>query len=447
MLNYLLSILLIFSSFSSFSQKQKKAKPVVAVYGHDLTAFSAAMQSAQSGAETIWLLDTSAFHEKRLGNDAIPARETGRLDGGTWNFVLEKLIQHSKLKDSTMNLDTQRFDEQVLNNVINHAIDTMKRLQVHQNTEVKRLKRTGKLWELTVNDKQRIKIRSIVDASDNNFLFNMALEASATKKPKESHDRLKYTIAADSLGIRYKNNLYRTAGVAGNLNGKVFSLPLATLFPDSAENFFRADHSIVDFEKNSTSFSQLIAFNMALGQALGASAAYCSIFQTTADRINIRTLQGELLAFGTYLMPFQDIPRSDRHFDAIQRIGASGVLKGNTLEKNGKLCFFPEQTASILELEPILKQLYTRSQLWFLQTTTPKEDPIKLNDLISLIQFTGNRGDELPKDIEAGWTKRFEFPETFSLERTLTRREIAVLLDAYLAPFNRRIKFNGAFQY
>ena len=170
-------------------------------------------------------------------------------------------------------------------------------------------------------------------------------------------------------------------------------------------------------------------------------------FKTTTDKIAVRTLQGELLAYGARLIPFQDVWYEDVHATHIQSIAAAGVLKGTRHQADGEeqYWFLPDSTVSVADIEPVIRQLNTRSQIWFMDNRAIQA--LTLQDLLGLIKYAVNRGNELDAEVERGWEKRFRFSGKYTPGNYITRRQAAVLLDIYLKLFAVRVDWNGNFQY
>jgi hypothetical protein len=243
----------------------------------------------------------------------------------------------------------------------------------------------------------------------------------------------------------YSNTLYRTGLIVYELEKEPSEIPASLVLNTPAENIFVIKQYPwlgKDVETDINSLPLLIQS----GQAIGASAAYCAFFKMSTDKINIRTLQGELLAYHGQIIPFQDIELHDPHFSAIQRIGATGILRGETNQINTSVSFNfnPQKTISSKEIEPVLLNLYTRSQIWFSDKNIEK---LTLSDLLSLIKFTALKGGELDADVRKGWEQRFHFDGEFDPNKDLTRRELAVLIDYYLKPFNVKVNEKGGFVY
>src|SRR5205823_2826683 len=100
-----------------------------------------------------------------------------------------------------------------------------------------------------------------------------------------------------------------------------------------------------------------------LGQGAGVIAAYCAFYETTTRQLNARAIQGELLGFKGYLLPFTDVRATDLNMRAIQQVGATGLLQGKF--KGRALCFMPDSVVNTDEIKPVLLETYTRAFLWF----------------------------------------------------------------------------------
>ena len=106
-----------------------------------------------------------------------------------------------------------------------------------------------------------------------------------------------------------------------------FNVPMGTIIPKNVDDLIVAEKSISvsNLMNGSTRLQPVV---MQLGQASGALAALAVIEDRSVKKIGVRQLQEELLEAGCYIMPYLDLKPSDRHFKAIQRIGATGILRG-----------------------------------------------------------------------------------------------------------------------
>lgn len=183
---------------------------------------------------------------------------------------------------------------------------------------------------------------------------------------------------------------------------------------------------------------------MVLGQGAGTVAAFCAFYKTTTQHLNVRAIQGEILDFKGYLMPFSDVPLADPNFRAIQQVSATGMLHGIP-QVNGKtaaILFKPDTIVSTAEVEPMIKEIYTRAFLWF-NKAKPGEQ-FTLGNLLSFIsEITLSEPKPLQAKIEKDWQATYKFKQPFDVNHPLTRREFAVLTNKYLNPFARTVDLSG----
>ena len=106
-----------------------------------------------------------------------------------------------------------------------------------------------------------------------------------------------------------------------------YALPLGTLIPKETENFVVAEKSIsVTNIVNGTTRLQPVC--ILIGQASGVLAALSVKNNTTPSEVKVREVQRALLEAGAYLMPYSDVEKSSPAFLPLQRIGATGILRG-----------------------------------------------------------------------------------------------------------------------
>lgn len=283
--------------------------------------------------------------------------------------------------------------------------DTVKNLTVIRNTVIRKIESSGKGWKIKLRDGRELKCLVIVDAGNNTALID--------KKPGDIEKRL-----VNQSNV-YSTRQYRTIVTTGKNESDVIALgSLISL----------TDNYVFAYTPQNPSGS------VYTGQTAGAIAAYVAFFKTNTKNVNVRMTQGELIRYNGRLIPLQDVAQTDSNYIAIQHIAATGILK----PVNGK--FNPEGSVSSEELRLPLKEYYSRSQIWF---ADHKAQKMTIDDAISLIMFTGTRGGELKKEIEQGWKTSFRFTSAYDPKRSITRRELAVLIDNFLQPFNVRVDFQG----
>ena len=433
MRNYIFVFLFSLYSFHSFAQIKKSQ---VLVYGDSEASWAAAVQSARSGVKTLWLKNKKQIGIHFSGNERIQINGNMGLDAGLWAEFLQKTRGASKPDDSISTLAKRSINSQIAQNVFTGIADSLKNLTILVDSGIKNIKKSGKYWRVTLNNNQTLKLDAIVDGSDDSSILNLL---NPENRPEEVTGSI---INADNI---YDNNIFRTGLLVFEGKEGPSEVPASLLLDNSTENLFVINQYPWLKRELQEDFNNL-PNSIQSGQAIGASAAYCAFFKTTVDKINVRTLQGELLAYHGQLIPFQDIEIQDVHFAEIQRIGAVGILKGEVLQKDETTFFHfnPMDSVSSKEIESILLNLYTRSQIWF----NDKEIQIlTLADLLSLIKFTALKGDELDADVKKGWKQRFKFTGEFDPTKSITRRQLAVLIDYYLKPFNIKVDNQGTFRY
>lgn len=135
-----------------------------------------------------------------------------------------------------------------------------------------------------------------------------------------------------------------------------FNIPLGSLIPKQKANFIVAEKSIsVSNLVNGASRLQPVV--MQIGQAAGALAAYSVLNKISPEKASVRAIQQKLLQSKVYLMPYFDVPPTHPNWEVIQRIGATGILKGvgQSVNWSNRTWFYPDSTISTNEFLKGLK--------------------------------------------------------------------------------------------
>jgi len=383
-------------------------KTGVLVIGNTPAAVAASIQSARSGAKTMYLTQS-------LSVSPIFSEEDLSFIKGIKNHYSLKERKRSKTKDSIIAIPV------ILNqasNLIKGISDTVNNLTINNNNVVDEIKKAGKSWEIRLKGGEKIKADVVVDATENLSIASML-----------RIDTKKTMIITGNNINPFENKLYRSSVTLGyKESGSFFTIPMGALIPQAEENLI-----IIPKQSGKVRLSK-----MSSGQAAGTIAAYCAFFKTSTKTINVRVVQGELLAFDALLIPYSDIELKDPNFLVFQRLGLSGLIKSGFT--NGKIQF---DTAGLVRAEDLrgsMKEFYTRSQLWFADN---KKDTLTINDAISLFKFIANRGNELNKEIEEGWKVSFKLNSIFDPKKNINRKEFGILADKYLQPYNIRVDLSG----
>lgn len=410
-ITYLLSLL-----FCSLGLSAQTIKTDVTVIGGTPAGISAGIQAARSGVKSLILEEG-----KSLSADFSPA-DLITLERIRDHYVYQK-AKASGLKDSVKR-PAIRPDE---TSIIKGITDTVKNLTVMLNTSIRKIEKDGKGWEIKLQNGRTVKTDVIIDAGKAQTLAGL-LKIEPQKTIIQVNNWINTPASTPRM---FRTTLASGIKTSGNKTGR-YLIPAATLLPAGFENIF-----LVPQES-----SQLHPEPMLAGQAAGASAAFCAYFKTTSKNLNVRVTQGELLAYDARLIPYHDIEFADRHAIALQHTGLTGILKAKPILKDDKEVFLFDTsgTVSTEELRLTMKEYYSRSQIWF---ADHKKDSLTIDDAVSLLMFTATRGEELRREIESGWKSSFKFSSTYDPKRAINRREFAVLTDAYLQPFSRRIDMSG----
>jgi hypothetical protein len=382
----------------SFAQN---IKTDVVVVGANPGAYAAAIQSAKSGVKTL-LIDPGKF-------DAITLSPADRVIKAGIYANFSKLIdtlQKAPLRDN------QTLSPAFTARVFKAWSDTIKNLTILPAASITKIKKAGKGWEIDLAGRE-IKADIIVDATPN----LMAAKMLGFVAKKSSF------VKASNI---YTDKKYRTSiAVTPDANRFFKPVYLSSFVIPEIENLVVASPA----DEPST---------LLTGQASGAIAAYCAFFKTTTQKLNVRAIQTELLTYNSRFLKFDDIADSDSSIIAFQHIGVTGILKAK--DQSGKLLFMPDSSVSTEELKQPLRELYSRSQIWFLDN---KADKLTLEDALSLIKFVGSRGEELNKEAEKAWKSSLKLKGNFDLKKIISRRELAVLFDVYLQPYTVSVDLDG----
>lgn len=414
MVKYFFSSMIL--AFLSLTLSAQTIKTGVLVIGNTAPGFAASIQSARSGAKTVFLTQTPAISPDLTSEDITYLEKIQNY------YRAKKNKKKSGTKDSIVALDLKMNKDQY-SKLIKGISDTTKNLTVILNSPLEKIEKDGKGWEIRLKNGQKIKTEVVVDATENLFIASvLRIDANKTMlKP-----------VANPFDTKLYRSTVATAytGTTGSIS--VLPVSLGSFLPAGIENF-------IIVPKSTNTFKPV---NMSVGQAAGTIASYCAFFKTTTKNINVRAVQTELLTFDAHLIPLSDIQVNDPNFQAFQRMALSGLLKP-VITKDGHLNIIKFDTAGTFSSEQLrapMREYYSRSQLWFADN---KKDVMTIEDAISLFMFTATRGNELTKEIEDGWKESFKFDSKFDLKRPITRKEFAILADEYLLPFKTRVDFAG----
>lgn len=212
-----------------------------------------------------------------------------------------------------------------------------------------------------------------------------------------------------------------------------FNVPMGTIIPKDVDDLIVTEKSIsVSNLMNGATRLQPVV--MQLGQASGALAALAVIEDKDVKGIGVRQLQEALLDAGCYIMPYLDLPKEDRHFKALQRIGATGILRGE-----GRNAGWANQTW-FLAAEPLRGEDIYVSDLYVGIRFEPGE--ISIGKMLAMVRSLGGA---VPYGSESEWWDRLGLKD-YDPSRTALRLEAAVVIDAAFDPFGMfEVDYDGNF--
>ena len=237
-----------------------------------------------------------------------------------------------------------------------------------------------------------------------------------------------------------------------------FTIPLGSLLPQSHSGLIVAEKGIsVSNVVNGT--TRLQPCVLLIGQAAGALAA-ASIKNKVQDarQVPVRLVQSILLQQKAYLMPYADVSIADLGFEAIQRVGASGFLRGKGQPNAwaNRTWFEPDSTITVYQFIsqlPAFAILKNSNPVTYNNPLSSWIEPSRKEGLLSLrraIELVG----EIEKALLVMNRKSSSRSESLSIEdkvysnwvgwgltnyqpdRPVTKRELAMLLDKIINPFS-----------
>ena len=226
-----------------------------------------------------------------------------------------------------------------------------------------------------------------------------------------------------------------------------YNVSYYTMIPESIDGLIVAEKSIsVTHIVNGATRLQPVV--MLLGQAAGAAAAL-SIQEGVQPRdLDIRLLQQTLLDAGTWLMPFADTRPYEGDFQSIQRVGLAGIMHGTgePVAWANRTWFYPDNAVDRIELAAIDQRLAAKGHAHRLgaldRSNRVVDQQLALRAAWEWAGRSGASNDRVSgaraNDLANTWFESQDFLSHWTADtrnQTVTRREMAVLLDLALNPF------------
>lgn len=415
----------VFSVLLTFAQKKKE--PQVLVFGSGIIGYSAAVQASLSGVQTLWIVDDDVlvpeFMLRPTGLENLP-----NVDGGIWLKTLMS-IRASAPSDSLARTVKQELNPRLFENAVEKVISQQTNLTIVRSSKIAAINKKRRTWEVILGNRYSYTINCIIDAS-----IDQKLSLFSHKDDNEQKNTKARKLE------EFSPSDIRSLVAAGEFHNDIYGVQLADLIHYENNGFFNLAgvSNIID------TVASTAPLRSCIGQALGATAAYLAFFKKESSEIAIRELQTELMNYGARILPYQDLSIDDPNFLAIQRVGLAAVFEAKW---QGNLVSFGREDKVInTEIKQIFNQLYSRSQLWFLENNA-RVDELTLKDALSLIKFVGLRGDEIDREVQRYWSEKFNFSGTYDEDRLLRRYEFMVLLDRYASPYVKKVSQQGNFVF
>lgn len=262
-------------------------------------------------------------------------------------------------------------------------------------------------------------------------------------KPFDQPEKLYRTsIAVGDYPVDHHHQRYSGAEELPNLYFypiPSYGVPLGALIPRDTEGLIVAEKSIsVSNIVNGASRVQPVV--MQIGQAAGTLAALAVEQNKQVDEVPVRDVQNAILSAGGYLMPYLDVEVSDPMFGALQRVGSTGIMRGE-----GKSVGWSNQTW-FRTGDPLLsEELEGLTEIYpSISFTFDGQTPVTVAGAVELLsKITTKDVNDVATEVEKTLTEYgLGNEDPF---RTILRGEMAVLLDTMLDPFSRGVDIKGSF--
>ncbi len=218
-----------------------------------------------------------------------------------------------------------------------------------------------------------------------------------------------------------------------------YNIPIGVLQSKKITNLLVCDKNIsVSNIVNGTTRLQPVC--MGTGQAAGAlAAAMLSATSHSSKGGILRNVQNQLLLNKAYLFPTHDIDVNHKYFSLIQKTLVNGIIEGIPLAEGwaNKMYFKPDSVLSYASLERGLNRIIPTLVI----KNSTNKSAVTLRHFAELLNEAGkNMYKELWKHktepqliLDANRILGTQYQQ---VDTTLTRLQIAILIDSYLRPFD-----------
>ena len=219
-----------------------------------------------------------------------------------------------------------------------------------------------------------------------------------------------------------------------------YNIPLGTLIPEAIDGLVVCEKgiSVTNIVNGTTRLQPIVLLT---GQAAGVLAAKSVILKKKVREVPVRMVQEELLKNKCYLMPFADVKPDDPAWEAIQKVGVTGILKGVGKSEGwaNKMFFYPDSLVDAIEFSHGLWTFAGRH----IKTIRLFGPNVKIKNCINTLQRIANyyKTALFQKITDMSMYEIFWYSCGFSnyqQERFITRKELCLLLDKCILLFGSR---------
>ena len=428
----------------SFVTNAQTIKTDVLVIGSSASGVAAAIQCARSKVKTVLADNGLKMSGVTAGGQMVSLEMNSDIPSGIWGEFRKRVREvytGTAGYDTTQNAPL-KFEPGMGTSVLKKISDTVKNLTIRADCKFTNIKKDGDRWEVTLTqngNKLTVKARVVVDATEDG-----AIATKAGGKLQDGFEDFKEKIDPKT----FRTSITAWEGmVVPTIDGHsdsipsfpVYFIPVKAALVQNVENIL-ATRFALQYERD----IRYLPLRFQFGQGAGTIAAFCAFFKTSTRHLDVRTIQGELLDFKGYLLPFADISQHNSSWRAVQQVGATGMLPGKW-KRYGiqlKFVFLPDSAVTTAEVEPILKEIYTRAFLWF-NKEKPGEKFTVGNTLSFISEITLTEPAVLNKSMQRAWKNQYKFKSDFDINRPISRLEFTVLANKFLNPFARTVDLNG----
>ncbi len=211
-----------------------------------------------------------------------------------------------------------------------------------------------------------------------------------------------------------------------------FNIPMGCLIPRDHTRLLIADKAI-SVTNIVNGASRLQPVILQVGQAAGVMAAICVKSGITTHDLPARQVQEVILNQGGYIMPYYDVPPEHAYFGSIQKVGATGLLKGEGEPHQwaNRTWFYPDSLVPFSQITAIEEFFHVEL------TVSEKRDFLTAGNAVQIISQKNSQGQTVDLN------NYLNNERMYDPDQALTRGEWAVILDRALGVFEVEVGDGG----